>query len=66
MPGKALCLQRQKNYVPKLIAAIHIASNPKKYGFSDIAYQEPLSYEVVAVTNTLSLKKIISSAQSFL
>ena len=47
-----------RNYVPKFIAAVHIASNPKKYGFSDIAYQKPLSYEVVPVLKALSLKKL--------
>lgn len=30
-----------KNYVPKLLAASLLASDPAKYGFTDIEYQEP-------------------------
>ncbi len=38
-----------RNYVPKFIAATLIAKNPEKYGFTDIPYQDPLSYDTVAL-----------------
>jgi membrane-bound lytic murein transglycosylase D len=38
-----------KRYVPKLIAAILIARNPEKYGFTNIAYQQPIPYDVIKV-----------------
>ncbi len=47
-----------KDYVPKLIAAAIIAKNPEKYGFEDIAYLDPLEFETVPVSFSVSLKKI--------
>lgn len=38
-----------KRYVPKLIAAIIIANNPEKYGFSNIQYASPLAYDTLTV-----------------
>lgn len=38
-----------KRYVPKLIAAIIIAKNPEKYGFSDINYQQPPQFDTIPV-----------------
>ena len=46
-----------RNYVPKFIAAVRIASDPEKYGFTNISYQEPLQYDVVSISKSLSLKK---------
>jgi membrane-bound lytic murein transglycosylase D len=34
-----------RDYVPKLMAAILIAKAPQMYGFNQIKYQEPLSFE---------------------
>lgn len=45
------------NYVPKMIAAAKIASEPEKYGFTNIEYAPPLNYQTVALANPLSLKK---------
>ncbi len=38
-----------KNYVPQMIAAALIAKDPKRYGFTDVEYEEPLRYEKVKV-----------------
>lgn len=47
-----------KNYVPKFIAATMIAKNPEKYGFSDVEYQDPLSYDTVALQHPISLSRL--------
>lgn len=47
-----------KRYVPKLIAAIMIAKNPEQYGFNDIEYEKPLSYETVGVPRWTSLQAV--------
>lgn len=47
-----------KRYVPKLIAAIMIAREPKKYGFSSIAYEEPLSYDKIQVKPGMPLDAV--------
>ncbi len=47
-----------RDYVPKLMAALIIAKDPKKYGFSGIYYSEPLRYENVPVPPQKSLDDI--------
>lgn len=52
-----------RNYVPKFIAAALIAKDPKKYGFTEIQYQDPLSYDTVALQSPISLSKLASNIQ---
>jgi peptidoglycan lytic transglycosylase D len=47
-----------RDYVPKLMAALIIAKDPKKYGFTGIYYSEPLRYENVSVPPQKSLDDI--------
>ena len=47
-----------KLYVPKLIAAIMIAREPEKYGFTDLVYTSPLNYETVEVPPWTPLKAV--------
>jgi len=47
-----------RDYVPKLMAALIIAKNPQKYGFSGIYYSEPLRYEKVSVPPQKNLNDI--------
>jgi len=53
-----------KRYVPKLIAAILIARNPDKFGFTDIKYQQPASYEVIDVPGGLALEAVAVTANT--
>ena len=53
-----------KRYVPKLIAAIIIARNPEKYGFTDIAYKKPHEYETITVPGGVSLDVVATSANT--
>lgn len=47
-----------KRYVPKLIAAIIIAKNPEKYGFTNINYEAPMAYETLRVGPGLNLDAV--------
>ena len=50
-----------RHYVPKFMAAQLIAENPRKYGFDDLDYHEPIRFESVAVHKPVSLKKLAKS-----
>lgn len=50
-----------KHYVPKFIAAALIARNPEKYGFTNIAFQPPLAFDAVALTNPISMSKLATA-----
>jgi membrane-bound lytic murein transglycosylase D len=58
LAGKEHLHMETKRYVPKLIAALLIAKNPEKYGFTDIAYNEPLRYDTLTVGPGMSLEAI--------
>lgn len=47
-----------KRYVPKLIAAIIIAKDPKKYGFDTVQREKPLAYDTLGVGPGLNLKAV--------
>ncbi len=44
-----------KDYVPKFIAASLIANNPQDFGFDEIEYHEPLSYDEVTLNSPIDL-----------
>lgn len=56
--------QETKQYVPMFLAAMTIAKEPQKYGFSNIAYLPPLVYEKVAVPPSTSLALIAKAAET--
>ncbi|MBM9538009.1 LysM peptidoglycan-binding domain-containing protein [Desulfobulbus alkaliphilus] len=53
-----------KQYVPKLIAAILIARQPEKFGFTDIQYQKPVQYDLINVPGGTDLEAVAVSAST--
>ena len=53
-----------KEYVPMFLAAVTIASEPQKYGFSNIDYHPPLLYEKVMVPPGTRLDLIARAAET--
>jgi LysM repeat protein len=53
-----------RNFVPKFIAVALIASDPKKYGFNNIRYQEPLEFEEVDADGLLKIDALAEMAES--
>ena len=53
-----------KEYVPKLIAAALIARNPAKYGFKNVAYEEPVAFDEVTLEGPIDLRVAAKCAGS--
>ncbi len=53
-----------KEYVPKFIAASIIASNPDDFGFHNIEYNEPLSYDEVELASPVDLAVVAECADT--
>lgn len=53
-----------KKYVPMFLAAMLIAKEPEKYGFSNIPYHPPLSYEKIIVPPSTSLAWIAKLSET--
>jgi len=53
-----------KRYVPKLIAAIIIAREPAKYGFTEISYQQPLEYDQISLPPGTDLAAVAVTAET--
>jgi membrane-bound lytic murein transglycosylase D len=56
--GKKNYRKETQNYVPKIIASAMISKNPEKYGFTNIAFEEPLKWETVEVPPGVDLRAI--------
>ena len=56
--------QETRNYVPTILATILIAKNPEKYGFKGIRADAPLAYDVVQVSNAISLQLVAESTDT--
>ena len=59
--GKVL-REETKNYLPKLLATLHIVKNLDQYGFSDLDFDAPLNYETIALESTTDLEIIADFA----
>ena len=58
-----------RDYVPKIIAATLISKAPALYGFRDLNYQMPLSYESIAVpggTDLINLAGFLGVSEKYL
>jgi membrane-bound lytic murein transglycosylase D len=53
-----------QNYIPQFIVSVKIASDPEKYGFTDLHYQEPLKYDVVIINKVIDLKIVAKCANT--
>jgi membrane-bound lytic murein transglycosylase D len=53
-----------KNYVPQMIAAALIAKDPKRYGFTNVEYEEPLRYEKVKVPELTGLFLVAKACET--
>lgn len=53
-----------KNYLPKLLAALIIAKNPEQYGFTDLDYHEPISYQKFPLPSSTDLEVIARLSDS--
>ena len=51
-----------KEYVPRFIAASLIATNPKDFGFENIEYHQPMSYDEVALDSPVDLAVVAECA----
>ncbi|WP_420264841.1 transglycosylase SLT domain-containing protein [Candidatus Magnetominusculus dajiuhuensis] len=57
-----LIAKETKLFVPRFIAAKEIAIEPQRYGFSDVEYETPLEYDIVAVKPPATIDFIAKSA----
>jgi membrane-bound lytic murein transglycosylase D len=63
MTGRGYLYQETRDYVPAVLAAARIGAAPTDYGF-EAPVMEPLSYEVVEVDRSISLRQVAQMAQS--
>lgn len=47
-----------KNYVPSILALSFVLRNPEEYGFKDIEYSDPISFDVVEIKSEISLQRV--------
>jgi membrane-bound lytic murein transglycosylase D len=56
--------QETKDYVPKILAAMHIVKNYRRYGYSYKSFGAPMQYERVTVPDASDVKVIAKSAKT--
>jgi membrane-bound lytic murein transglycosylase D len=61
---KAQLSEETRNFVPKFVAVAMIASNPEKYGFTDLQYESPLEYEEVEIRRSLRIGVLAEMAET--
>jgi membrane-bound lytic murein transglycosylase D len=65
LASKKYAFKREtRDYVPKFLAAMVIAKNPRKYGFTNLKYQKPAKFELVNIPTATDLKVIASAADT--
>lgn len=53
-----------QNYVPKILAALHIVKNYKKYGYKESDFGEPIQYDRIVVPDATDLTVIAKLTDS--
>jgi len=53
-----------KNYVPSILALSFVFRDPSGYGFKDVEYGKPISFDRVNIKGELSLEKVATYAES--
>jgi membrane-bound lytic murein transglycosylase D len=61
---KAQLSQETRNFVPKFVAVALIATNPKKYGFNNLRYEEPLEFDEVEAEGLLKFDAAAEMAEA--
>lgn len=61
LSSKGSLPKETRNYVPKIIAVIKIAKDPKAYGFHGLKYQKPLQYDRVTFKEDVDLQEVAST-----
>jgi membrane-bound lytic murein transglycosylase D len=61
---KAQLSQETRNFVPKFVAVALIATNPKKYGFNNLRYDEPLEFDEVEAEGLLKFDAAAEMAEA--
>lgn len=61
---KAQLSQETRNFVPKFVAIALIATNPKKYGFNNLRYEEPLEFDEVDAEGLLKFDAAAEMAEA--
>lgn len=56
--------QETKDYVPKILAALHIVKNYKKFGYTEKSFGAPLDYERVSVPDATDVNTIAKATQT--
>lgn len=56
--------EETRNFVPKFVATVLIASEPRKYGLDNLQYDTPLEYDEVAVHESMKLETIAAMTGS--
>jgi soluble lytic murein transglycosylase-like protein len=62
--GNAQLREETRNFVPKFVAISLIATDPKKYGFEDVRYEPPLSYEEVELQAPMKFAALAEVAET--
>jgi membrane-bound lytic murein transglycosylase D len=61
---KAQLSDETRNFVPKFVAVAIIATNPEKYGFTDLQYESPLEYEEIEIRRSLRIGMLAEMAET--
>jgi membrane-bound lytic murein transglycosylase D len=61
---KARLSEETRNFVPKFVAISLIATEPKKYGFNNLRYEEPLEYDEVDAEGLLKIDALAEMSES--